>query len=61
MRRSRIEAELEADRLEAEDYIRRSRLNAEIAASRIANEVSLRDSLRRIRVQEAVDLALRRY
>lgn len=51
LRRSRIAAEVEAERLAAEDYSRRVRLNAELAASRFASEVDLRDSLRRLRVQ----------
>lgn len=61
LRRSRIAAEVEAERIAAEDYARRARVNAELAASRMANEINLRDSLRRIRVQEAVDSILRRY
>jgi hypothetical protein len=37
LRRSRLAAELEADRLARENALRRSRIEAELAAERVAN------------------------
>lgn len=50
-----------ASRVATESVLRRSRLAAELEASRIEREVNLRDSLRRLRVEEEVESILRRY
>lgn len=50
-----------ASRVATESALRRSRLAAEIEASRVAQEINLRDSLRRLRVDSEVESILRRY
>jgi hypothetical protein len=59
LRRSRLAAEIEADRRVAvESALRRSRVEAAIAESRVATESALRRS--RIEVEVATESALRR-
>lgn len=58
LRRSRIAAEVEADRYAYENVLRRSRVEAELASERVANEAALRRS--RIEAEIATESVLPR-